>query len=68
MTMDRALEKNLLFDLFLTTCGKVYIPVTKIIDVITREGKSSFRCYGSEAFVALIRKQLTGLSSIQRLT
>jgi hypothetical protein len=32
--------------------------VTKIIDVITREGKFSFRCYGAEAFADLIRKQL----------
>jgi hypothetical protein len=36
-------------------------PVTKIIDVITREGEFSFRCYGAEAFADLIRRQLDEL-------
>lgn len=32
--------------------------VTKIIDLVTREGKFSIRCWGAEKFAALIRDQL----------
>ena len=32
--------------------------VTKITDVVTADGRFSFRCYGAEAFADLLRKQL----------